>query len=85
MNQPTPGPTQVAHPWRATFRTGVVIVVGLLSLLPYVLAEANIPTEGAIGQAVTVALTVNRVLALPRVNALITEYLPWLAPAPRQP
>jgi len=80
-----PAPTQTQHPWRATVRTVAAGTVALVTLLPYVVAEANIPVEGIVAQVLTVTGAVTRVLAIPRVNAWVTEYVPWLAPTPRQP
>jgi hypothetical protein len=79
-----PIPTQSRHPGRATFRTLVAGAVGLLSLLPWIIAGAHL--EGTVlgGQALAVSGAVTRILAVPAVNAWITQYLPWLAPAPRQ-
>ena len=80
-----PAPTQTRHPWRATIRTAVAAAIGLLSLAPLILAGAHL--EGTVlgGQALAVSAAVTRVLAIPAVNAWVTEYLPWLAPTPRQP
>ncbi len=77
-------PTQTAHPWRATIRTIAAATVGLLSLLPYALADVNVPTEGLVAQALAFMAAVTRVLALPQVNAWVTEWAPWLAPTPRR-
>ena len=85
MTTPTPSPTQTQHPWRATVRTVFAVVVALATLLPYVLADVNVPAEGWVAQVLAVAAGVTRVLALPAVNALLTEYVPWLAATPRQP
>jgi hypothetical protein len=83
MTQPTP--TQVQHPWRATARTVFAGLVALASLLPYVIAGAHIPAEGVVAQVLAVAGGVTRVMALPGVQALIAEYVPWLSATPRQP
>lgn len=83
--QPTPVPTQTAHPWRATVRTVVALAVGLLPLVPELVDVLGVGSVGWVAAVVVVAGAVTRVLAIPRVNALVTEYLPWLAPAPRRP
>ena len=80
-----PAPTQTRHPGRATFRTVVAGLVGLLSLLPWIIAGAHLDGTVLGGQAVAVAGAVTRVLAIPAVNDWVTQFLPWLAPAPRQP
>jgi len=83
MTQPTP--TQTQHPMRAVVRTVAAGVLALLSLLPYVLAEAHVDTTVWGAQILAVSAGVTRVLAIPGVNAWLTEYVPWLAAQPRQP
>lgn len=77
-------PTQTQHPMRATIRTVFAVVVALATLVPYVVAELNVPAEGFVAQVLAVAGVVTRVLAMPAVNAFLTEWAPWLAAAPRQ-
>ena len=76
-------PTQVKHPWRATARTGIAMLVGIASLLSEVLTELNINGTILGGQALTVALGVTRVLALPGVETFLHRYAPWLAAQPK--
>lgn len=83
--QPPVTPTQTAHPWRATVRTVVAAIVGALFLLPIVVSQLGVDGVPWVAAVVAIAGTVTRVLAIPAVNAFITEYLPWLAPTPRQP
>ena len=71
--------TQVKHPWRSTVRTVFQALVGLASLLPYVLTEAHIPVEGMAAQAVAVCAAVTRVMAMPQVAEFIHRFAPWLA------
>ena len=85
MTAPTPAPTQTQHPWRATVRTVFATVVALATLLPWLLAGAHLDGTVLGAQAIAVAGAVTRVLALPAVNAFLTEYVPWLAATPRQP
>jgi hypothetical protein len=63
----------------------VAAAVGLLSLLPWILASAQVDNTVLGAQTVAVAGAVTRILANPAVNAWVMQYLPWLAPAPRQP
>jgi hypothetical protein len=84
MSEPTPAPTQTQHPGRATLRTAVAGILGLLTLLPYILVGAHLDGTVLGGQALVVATTVTRILAIPAVNAWLTEYLPALAAAPPQ-
>ncbi len=78
-------PTQTVHPWRATARTVFAAIVGALLLVPIVVAELGVAGVPWVATAVAIVGTVTRVLAIPAVNAWITEYVPWLAPTPRQP
>jgi hypothetical protein len=78
-------PTQTAHPWRATARTVFAAVVALLPIVPFVVAQLGVATVPWVAGGLVAVGAVTRVLAMPAVNAWITEYLPWLAPAPRQP
>lgn len=82
---PTPTPTQTRHPWRATVRTVTAGIVALLPVLPVAVAAAGPQVLGWAGGILAVAGGVTRVLAVPAVNQWVTEYLPWLAPTPRQP
>ena len=83
MTQPTP--TQTQHPWRATVRTAVAGVVALLTVVPFIVVSGHFETVPGVAQLLVVSAAVTRVLAIPAVNAWLTEYLPWLAAAPRQP
>ena len=80
-----PQPTQTRHPWRATARTVFAATVALLPLVPELLAGAHLDATAFGVQTLAITATVTRVLAIPGVNAWITEYVPWLAAAPRQP
>lgn len=73
-------PTQVAHPWRSTIRTGFQVVLGLAVLLPFVLDASGIP-ETAPGVALALAVSggVARVMALPQVDEFLERFVPWLA------
>ena len=68
-----PAPTQVRHPWRATVRTGLAIGLGVASTLPDVLATLHIESTVVGGQVLAVALGATRVMALPKVNDLLTN------------
>lgn len=74
--------TQSRHPWRATARTIFAAVVGLLSLLPVIAATAGVEAVPAVAQTLVVTGAVTRVLALPRVEAWMRRFLPWLAAEP---
>lgn len=74
-------PTQVKHPWRSTVRTGFQVLVALASLLPYVVAQVDVPVEGLLAQVLAVAAGVTRVMAMPQVSTFLERFFPWLAPA----
>lgn len=74
--------TQSRHPWRATARTVFAAVVGLLSLLPVIATTAGVEAVPAVAQVLVVTGAVTRVLALPRVDAWLRRFLPWLAAEP---
>lgn len=76
-------PTQTVYPWRATARTLVAAGIGLLSLLPELLAGAGLDHTAYGAQALVVAGAVTRVLAIPAVDAWLRQYVPWLAAAPK--
>lgn len=76
------GPTQTAHPWRATARTVFAATVALLTLLPVIATTAQIDTVAWVAQVLVVTGAVTRVLALPGVEAFLESYLPWLAARP---
>jgi hypothetical protein len=77
--EPVPPSTQECHPLRATFRTAFQVVVGLASAVPYIFAEADIPATGVGAQVVAVSMAITRIMAIPQVNALLRQHLPWLA------
>lgn len=85
MTQPNaPAPTQTRHPWRATIRTGFAAAVALASLLPYVVAQADIGTAPGVTQVLVIAAAVTRVMALPGVNEWLQDFFPLLAAEPKQ-
>lgn len=81
MSAPGPRtPTQVRHPWRATVRTALAALIGLATLLPYVLTDTNVGTGPAVTQALAVAATITRIMAVPQVNEWLTIF--GLGPTP---
>lgn len=73
-------PTQVRRPWRATVRTIFALVVGLAtswSVFVQVLGLDPTWQWVAIGSAAAGFIT--RVMADPRVEALLRRFVPWLA------
>lgn len=82
MTEPVP-PTQTRHPWRATVRTVFAAIIGILPLLPFIADELGVATVPWVAGALAVIGGVTRVLAMPAVNAWLTQYLPFLGASPR--
>lgn len=78
-------PTQVKRPWRTTFRTVVQGIISLATLLPYVLSDLKLNSEGKAAQVLAVLAIVSRAMANPRVEAFLQKYLPWLAATVKNP
>lgn len=74
-------PTQAQYPWRATLRTLVAAVVGLLPLLPAIVDALGLGSLPWVVGLLAVVAAVTRVLALPAVVAWTERFLPWLAPS----
>lgn len=85
MPELTNTPTQVKRPWRATFRSVFQAAVALLTLLPYVLSNFDLATEGKVAQLLAVSAVVTRIMADPRVEAFLQKYVPWLAATVKKP
>ena len=73
-------PTQVEHAWRATGRTAFAVALGVLSLIPTVLATTDLDETVLGAQVIAVTAAVTRVLALGPVHEFIERFLPFLAP-----
>lgn len=71
-------PTQVEYPGRAALRTVVQMAVGLILLVPFVVAELGLSMSipWVAGALAAAALTA-RVMAIPQVNAWLTA---WVGP-----
>lgn len=69
--------TQTVHPWRATVRTALALVLPLLAGAPliYTAATGHDPAAavGVAGAVLAVAAGITRVMALPVVNDLLTR------------
>jgi len=83
----TPAPTQIVHPWRASFRTSlsVFLAVAGVAVLALPLVSDFVaqfwPTSPVIGFIATaaasiaaLALLVTRIMALTKVNDLLTRF-----------
>lgn len=83
MTEPTPTPppvpTQVQHPWRSAIRTGFQVLVGIISVVPLILAEVDIPPGGWLAQVAGVAMAASRIMNIPQVSKLIERRFPGLS------
>lgn len=90
MTEPTPVPTQVRRPWRATLRTAFQALVAFAGLAPFVAAAVEEATgydlNGVpfIVTALLACAAFTRVMTLPAVEAFLQRFVPFLAAAPMQ-
>lgn len=83
MSEPVPAPTQTRHPWRATLRTVVAAVVGLLGLLPVLATVPGVESVPGWSRVIAVAAVVTRILAVPGVDEWLRKFVPVLASEPK--
>ncbi|WP_280378536.1 hypothetical protein [Nocardia wallacei] len=79
---PSPTASQVSHPWRATARTVLQLVVGLAVALPTLVGLLDLPPSAGLTAALGVAAAITRVMAMPAVEAALRQWVPWLAADP---
>jgi hypothetical protein len=70
----TVAPTQTRHPWRATARTVFAASVGLLPLLPTIVDQLGLATVPWVVSLLAVTGAITRVLAIPAVDAWLSEH-----------
>lgn len=75
-------PSQVVHPWRATIRTTVATVVALVAVIAPHASAIDWSDTSTYGLAVAVTALATRVLADPRVEAVLRRRAPWIAADP---
>lgn len=79
--------TQSQHPWRATVRTILAVVIALAAMAPVVYTAATMQSPelatGAAAAVLTIAAAITRIMALPVVEAFLQRFLPWLAAGAR--
>ncbi|WP_461634515.1 hypothetical protein [Glutamicibacter soli] len=79
--------TQSQHPWRATIRTILAIVIALAAIAPVVYTAATMQSPelatGAAAAALTLAGAITRIMALPVVETFLQRFVPWLAAGAR--
>lgn len=84
-------PTQLRHPWKATARSAVAFVLGVVPLAPVIYHEATqhdpAQATGAAAVALAIAGGVTRVMATPSVEQLLRRFAftRWLAAAATPP
>lgn len=79
MPDPAPVPTQEKHPWRSAIRTGFQVLIGVISVVPFIVAGIDVPTEGWLAQVVAVAMAASRIMNIPQVARLIERHFPGLS------
>lgn len=85
MSTPSPVPTQVKRPWRATARTAFAGVVGFAALLPFIIQATGLDPEVYpwLAGVLAIAAAVTRIMALPQVEAFLQRFVPFLSAAPK--
>lgn len=80
--------TQSQHPWRATVRTILAVIVALAAMAPSIYAAATLGSPeaatGAAALALGIAAAITRIMALPGVESFFQRFLPWMAAASKQ-
>ena len=75
--------TQSQHPWRATVRTILAVIVALAAMAPSIYTAATMGSPeaatGAAALALGIAAAITRIMALPGVESFFQRFLPWLA------
>ncbi|WIV42602.1 DUF2964 family protein [Glutamicibacter nicotianae] len=75
--------TQSQHPWRATVRTILAVIVALAAMAPSIYGAATMGSPeaatGAAALALGIAAAITRIMALPGVESFFQRFLPWLA------
>lgn len=69
--------TQVAHPWKATLRTLVAVIIAAAAVVPTL--GVIWPTLPAVAVAVAVAGIITRIMALSSVENFLSKYVPFLS------
>lgn len=75
--------TQVRRPWRATFRTALAALWGLIPLWPAIVSTSGLSTSLPwVATSIAVTAAVTRVTAMPTFEAWLCQNLPFLAADP---
>lgn len=78
----TTEPSQVVHPWRATFRTTAAALVAVGTVIAPHAAAIDWSDTSTYGLAVAVTALATRVLSDPRVEGALRRRAPWLSADP---
>lgn len=88
LHLPEPGPieeqaTQVQRPWRATFRTVLAALWGLIPIWPAIVTTSGLPsTLPWVATSIAVTAAITRVASMPAFEAWLCHNLPILAADP---
>lgn len=78
--------TQVQHPWYATARSAFQFIMGLLVIVPVIIAELGLSKSIPwVAGALAVAAAATRIMALEPVVLFLEKWVPWLAPSGKNP
>lgn len=70
-------PTQTSHPWKATLRTIVSVVLSLAAAAPVIFTAITDQSPelatGAFATALAASAAITRLMALPVINDLLTK------------
>ena len=85
MSTPTPVPTQVKRPWRATLRTAFAATIAIATLMPFIVEASGLDPQVYpwLGGILAVAAAITRIMALPQVEAFLQRFVPFLAATPK--
>lgn len=73
------GPTQVRHPWRATFRSVLAAALAAIPVVVLVIEELDLETVPIFAGFLALAAAISRVLAMPATENFLNEYFPLMA------
>lgn len=74
--------SQVKFPGRATLRTFVAALIGILPILPTIAHELGIESIPWVAGTLAATAAITRILATPGAEKFLQTYAPWLAADP---
>lgn len=74
--------TQVRYPWRAAVRTALAAGVAALIAFPDIVRVLSIEDLPGVAAIMAISLGLTRVFTLPKVDAWLKRFAPWLASRP---